>query len=131
MTGEPDLLERFARGEIAAAEFSHHDHVHMGFEMLRRHDFAESVLRFSRALRGMAANAGKPGAFNQTVTLAFLAIIAQRMEATPEVDFEAFAASNRDLFEKSLLSRWYRAEQLASPLASRSFLLPDPSAKRA
>jgi len=35
----------------------------MAFEMLRRHDFAETVWHFSRTLRAMAAKAGKPQAF--------------------------------------------------------------------
>ena len=41
------------------------------------------------------------------------------------VDAQAFAASNPDLFDKSVLSRWYRAERLASDSARRTFLLPD------
>lgn len=56
-------LARFVRGEIAPSAFPHRDHVRMAFEMLRRHDFAETVLHFSRALRAMAAKAGKAQAF--------------------------------------------------------------------
>ena len=67
----PDL-ERFVRGEIDTCAFPHREHVRMAFEMLRRHDFAETVWHFSRTLRAMAAKAGKPQAFNQTVTIAFL-----------------------------------------------------------
>jgi hypothetical protein len=64
-------LERFVRGEMAAATFPHRGHVRMAFEMLRRHDFAETVLHYSRALRAMARQAGKPQAFHQTLTIAF------------------------------------------------------------
>jgi hypothetical protein len=131
VSAEPVTLQRFVRGEICAADFPHHEHVRMAFEMLRRHDFAESVLHFSRTLRGMAAQAGKPQAFNQTITLAFLAVIAQRMDEDAGVDFAAFAARNADLFERTLLRRWYRPEQLASPLARGTFLLPDPPGERA
>jgi hypothetical protein len=130
VTSEPVTLQRFVRGEIAAAEFPHREHVRMAFEMLRRHDFAESVLHFSRTLRGMAERAGKPQAFNQTITVAFLALIAQRMEAAAEADFPAFAERHPELFEGSLLRRWYRAGQLASPLAQRAFLMPEPAGER-
>jgi hypothetical protein len=119
-------LQRFMRGEISAADFPHREHVRMAFEMLRRHDFAESVLHYSHTLRAMAARAGKPQAFNQTITVAFLAVIAERMEAAAGADFAGFAARNADLFERTLLQRWYRAEQLAAPLARRSFVLPEP-----
>ena len=128
MSAEPITLQRFVRGEIAAEEFPHREHVRMAFEMLRQHDFAESVLHYSRTLRAMAVRAGKPQAFNQTITVAFLAVIAQRMEAAADADFAHFAACNADLFDRALLARWYRPEQLASPLASRSFVLPDPRA---
>ena len=119
-------LERFVRGEIAAAGFAHREHVRMAFEMLRRHDFAETVLHFSRALRTMAQRAGKPQAFHQTVTIAFLSLIAERLEKGRWSDFADFARDNPDLLEKGLLARWYRPERLASEPARRTFLLPEP-----
>jgi hypothetical protein len=121
----PDL-ERFVRGEIDPAAFPHREHVRMAFEMLRRHDFAETALYFSRALRTMAARAGKPQAFHQTITVAFLSLISERVETRPVADFTAFARDNPDLFDKAALARCYRPERLASELARRTFLLPDP-----
>jgi hypothetical protein len=47
-------LERFFRGEIDPGMFPHEQHVRMGFEILRRCDFAETVHLYSRALRAMA-----------------------------------------------------------------------------
>ena len=119
-------LARFLRGEIAAADFPHREHVRMAFEMLRRHDFAETVWLFSRTLRAMATRAGKPQAFNQTVTIAFLSIIAERMEGCSG-DFAAFQRQNADVLEKDALARWYPPERLATAAARRSFLLPDPA----
>ena len=100
MSAELPDLERFVRGEADPARFPHREHVRMAFEMLRRHDFAEAVLLYSRALRAMTVRAGKPEVFNQTVTIAFLALIGERMHAGAEVDFAAFARDNSDLFEK-------------------------------
>jgi hypothetical protein len=126
MAADCPELERFVRGEIAAAGFAHREHVRMAFEMLRRHDFPETVLHFSRALRAMAQRAGKPQAFNQTVTIAFLSLIAERLDGSSWPDFAAFARDNPDLLEKGALARWYRAERLASERARRTFLLPEP-----
>jgi len=127
-------LGRFVRGEIPAAQFPHREHVRMAYEMLRRHDFAETVLHYSRALRAMTARAGKPEAFHQTVTIAFLSVIAERMESRrvdgDADDFAGFTRANPDLFGKSVLSRWYGPERLASAAARRTFLLPEaPPAK--
>jgi hypothetical protein len=121
----PDLV-RFVRGEIAAADFPHREHVRMAFEMLRRHDFAETVWLFSWALRAMAAGAGKPQAFNQTVTIAFLSIIAERMELCGD-DFASFRRDNPDVFGKHALERWYPQERLNTAAAGRIFLLPEPA----
>jgi len=127
MAADCPELERFVRGEIAAAGFAHREHVRMAFEMLRRHDFAETALHFSRALRTLGQQAGEPQAFNQTVTIAFLSLIAERLDGGEWPDFAAFARDNPDLLEKGALARWYRPERLASERARRTFLLPEPA----
>jgi hypothetical protein len=118
-------LARFARGDVDPADFPHREHVRMGFEMLRRHNFSESAHHYSLALRTMAARAGKPDAFHQTTTIAFLSLIAERMLCMDATDFIAFERANPDLMQKSVLSRWYRSERLAMDAARRTFLLPD------
>ena len=118
-------LERFVRVEIDPATFPHREHVRMAFEMLSRHDFPETVLHYSRTLRAMAQKVGRPEAFHQTVTIAFLSVIAERMEVGGAADFSVFAQANPDLLEKSALERWYRPERLSSAAARRTFLLPD------
>ena len=128
MHPECPQLARFLRGEIAAADFSHREHVRMAFEMLRRHDFAQTVWLFSRTLRAMATRAGKPQAFNQTVTIAFLALIAEHLESAGARDFAAFEREHAELFEKTALTRWYPPERLAAEITRRIFVLPAASA---
>ena len=128
MDAETEELARFLDGAVAAGDFPHREHVRMAFALLRRHEFTDAVLRYANALRGITQRAGKPEGFNLTVTIAFLALIAERMAAGTAQDFAAFARANPDLFVKGILARWYRPEQLASPLARRVFLMPDPAA---
>jgi hypothetical protein len=118
-------LARFARGELDAGMFPHREHVRMGFEMLQRHDFATTAYHYSLALRAMTARAGKPEAFHQTITIAFLALIAERLEAGPVADFLAFEQAHPELMEPRVLARWYRSERLSMAAARRTFLLPD------
>ena len=127
MTADCPDLERFVRGEIDAAAFPHREHVRMAFEMLRRHDFAETVWLFSKALRAMTAKAGKPQAFHQTITVAFLSLVAERMARGGPLEFAAFERANRDLLAKGALDPWYRPDRLASELARRTFVLPEPA----
>ena len=119
-------LARFARGDCDPHNFPHREHVRMAFEMLRRHSFPETVLHYSQALRRMAARGGRPEAYHETITIAFLALVAERMGDTE--DFEHFASLNPDLFDKRVLTRWYRPERLTSDRARRVFVLPEPIA---
>jgi len=107
-----------------AASFPHREHVRMAFEMLRRHDFAESVWLFSKALRTMTTKAGRPQAFHQTITVAFLSLVAERMELGCQADFAAFEQAHPELTDKGVLAQWYGRGQLASDLARRTFVLP-------
>jgi len=122
----PAELAAFLRGEVRGADFRHADHVRVGFEMLRRHPFLDAASAFAAGLKGIAARAGHSGAYHETITIAFLALIAERSAAAPHADFPAFAAANGDLLEKGVLSRWYAPDRLASAIARRTFILPDP-----
>ena len=117
-------LRAFLHGEIAGADFRHADHVRMGFEILRRHDFLDAARACSTALKDMAARAGNPGAYHETITLAFMALIAERMAMESFETFDAFAEANADLLDKRALMRWYEAEQLNGPVARATFVLP-------
>ena len=127
MSAEAADLERFVRGESDAGNFPHREHVRMAFEMLRRHDFAETAWLYSRALRLMTARVGKPEAFNQTTTIAFLSLIAERMERGGAPNFAAFVRAHPEMLDKRALSRWYRPDQLATEIARRTFVLPEPA----
>lgn len=127
MTSPPAELAAFLHGEIDAAGFRHRDHVRMGFEVLARHPLLEAALAVERALKTMAASAGAPNAYHATVTVAFLALINERMARDPSAQFEGFAEANPDLFDKDVLKRWYGAK-LREPLARRTFLLPEAGA---
>jgi hypothetical protein len=129
VSAEERTLEHFLRGEVAAAQLPHREHVRMAFEILRRHDYLESARHYSAALRLVSERAGHPQAFSLTITLAFLALIAERMAEAPGADFAGFATRNPDLLDKTVLERWYRRERLTSALGRTTFLLPDPRAQ--
>ena len=126
MTERLVALKNFVRGEADPRNFPHEQHIYMAFELLRRHDFSEAAHVYCRAIRKMTLRAGKPQAFHQTITIAFLSLIAERMHAGRPADFQDFTVQNPDLLDKSVLLRWYRPERLATDLARLTFVLPDP-----
>jgi hypothetical protein len=121
-----EKLRAFETGRLDPARFPHSEHVRLGFEMLRRHSFGEAIVRFSRGLQLLAAKAGKPQIYHETVTVAFLALINERRIAGCGESWPEFEANNADLFDKRCLEKWYGAEQLRSDLARRAFCLPRP-----
>lgn len=127
MKGEiPVALAQFLHGELDPALFHHADHVRTAFEILQRHEFIVAAQAYSNGLKVLARKAGRPEAYHETMTLAFLSLIAERMVGGPFEDFEAFAAANPELMQKAALERWYEPERLHSDLARKSFLLPGP-----
>ena len=122
--GSVCTLSDFLRGDIDAATFRHADHVRIAFEIMGRHTFPDAAQAFCAALKTIAARAGNAPAYHETITLAFLSLVSERMNARSYTDFAAFSKDNRDLMDKSVLTRWYDPKRLMSPLARATFVLP-------
>ena len=120
------LLADFEADRIDPAWFPHRDHVQVGYELLERHPFPEALLHLARGLRRLAAKAGRPEVYHETITAAYLALIAERRLSGSYADFEDFAERNPDLFCKELLSKFYEPAVLRSTVARQTFILPRP-----
>ena len=114
-------------GALDPKAFPHPEHVRFAYAMLERYPFGEAITRFSRGLKLLAAKAGRPEIYHETITVAFLALIGERKARTQVENWSEFKANNRDLFDKRCLEKWYGAEQLGSDLARRTFCLPQGS----
>lgn len=117
-------LQAFEIGALDPAQFPHAEHVRFGYEMLGRYSFGEAISRFSRGLKLLTAKAGKPQVYHETVTVAFLALINERRAIGAARNWDAFKATNAELFDKRCLEKWYGTEQLETDLARRAFCLP-------
>jgi len=121
-------LAAFEAGLRDPATFPHAAHVRLAYEMLARHPFDEALARYAAGLRRMAARAGAPERYHATITVAFLALVAERRVCTGAATWEAFAAAAPELLDRRCLARWYPAELLESDVARRTFVLPPPNA---
>ena len=117
-------LRALETGALDPAKFPHSEHVRLGYEILSRHGFGDAVTRFSSGLKLLAAKAGKPQVYHETITVAFLALINERRARGVTQSWGEFEAGNPDLFDKRCLEKWYGAEQLATDLARQTFCLP-------
>lgn len=121
-------LRDFLHGDVDNRTFRHADHVRVAFEIMRHHNFPDAAQAFCAALKTIASRAGNASAYHETITLAFLSLVSERMNGKTYVNFAAFADDNPDLMDKSVLTRWYDPQRLMSPLARATFVLPDARA---
>ncbi len=124
---DSELLRAFETRTLEPSNFNHRCHLEVAFEMLRKYPFLEAVTRYSENIHAIATAAGASLKFNQTVTLAFMSVIAERMENDNQTDFDfgAFLQENRDLLEPGVMNRWYSGSRLKSDSSRRIFLMPD------
>lgn len=124
------FLARFERLEIAPSQFGHREHLRLAFVVLRDADFGEGAVRFRAAFKRFTRAFGATAKYHETLTWAYLALVAQCMhERTYAASFELLA-DRPDLLDHraGLLARHYDvAEITASPLARRVFVLPERS----
>lgn len=122
------LLAAFEALELAPGELRHREHVRLGFILLaRERDLAAAALRFRAALRRFTAHAGAADKYHETITWAYLAIIAERMAVRSFASSEELLAAHPDLLDHrggALAAHYDIAALLASPLARTSFVLP-------
>jgi hypothetical protein len=124
MRNGQSLLKAFLGGKIDGRDFRHADHVRVGFELLCHHSFPDALAAYSAALKDIARRAGNPGAYHETITVAFLALIAEHQAIGNYAGFDAFIADNPELLNKSLLERWYKKDRLLSDIARKTFVMP-------
>jgi hypothetical protein len=123
----PELLDRFLDTTLPADQFHHHQHVQVAWLLVRKHGMPRALSEFTEALKRFADAKGATGLYHETITWAFLLLIADRQAQCAADTWETFAQLNPDLlvWKPSILNRYYSKELLSSELARKTFLMPD------
>ena len=122
---DDDFAEAFETGNLLPDEFDHRAHLRAAWCLLHRRPFREACIALRDGVRDIARRAGRPGLYHETITVAFMSIVAQRVASRPGLAWDDFIAAWPDLMDRALLSRWYGRETLESALARAIFVLPD------
>jgi hypothetical protein len=129
---DDELIGAFESAALPADEFPHAAHVRVAWCYLNRVPLLLALARFRSALQRFAAAQGKPDRYHETITIAYMLLIAERLGHARGASWEQFASANPDLltWNPSILSRFYTDEVLSSERARGVFVLPnlDPSA---
>ena len=119
---DDELLERFAANTLPA--FPHEEHVHVVFVKSARATADETLELMRGGIRAMAAANGKPEAYHDTRTAAWVQLIAVA-RAGFDGTFEQFLEQHPELIRRDLLSDFYSDALLTSDEARAAFLAPD------
>ncbi len=125
------FADAFEAGNLLPAEFDHRAHLRAAFCLVRRRPFLEACIAMRDGLRDIARRAGRPGLYHETITVAFMSIVAQRGADRPGIAWNDFVATHPDLMDRALLSRWYSRETLESDAARARFVMPDAAPEAA
>jgi hypothetical protein len=112
---------------LPSDRFDHVAHVRLAWIYLREQPLLTALQRFVTTLQRYATSLGAAGKYHETVTFAFILVIADRMHRTAAPSFDEFLRANQDLsrWTPSVLDDYYDAATLASETARTRFLLPD------
>jgi hypothetical protein len=132
MLADAELLTGFERASLPNDAFHHAEHVRVAWLFVQRYGLPDALGEFSRALKRFATAKGKPGLYHETITWAFILLIADRMARQPATTWQQFAGENPDLltWKPSVLDRYYTSQTLWSDVARRTFVWPDRTLER-
>src|ERR687896_1644204 len=120
---DDELIAAFESTDLPPEQFSHAAHVRVAWWYLRHISLPEALVRFSEGLRRFAAAKGAANKYHETIAVAYMLVIADRVGAAPELPWIEFVAANPDLFSRQppVLARYYSDSLLASDRARRTF----------
>jgi hypothetical protein len=125
---DEEFLVAFESAALPRPEWTHAAHLRMAYLYLRDAEPLHVVLPRirERIIAFNLANGNRSG-YHETITVALVRIVGERLVTAPADTFDAFHAANRDLFADGLvvLGRHYSEALLFSPEARTRFVTPD------
>jgi hypothetical protein len=129
---DEDFIAQFESCTLSGENFHHQDHVRLAWLYLCRYSLIDALIRFSEGLKRFAISKGKAGLYHETITIAYIFLIHERMKRNGiEQSWQEFADSNSDLLDwkNNVLKVFYREETLFSDFARNVFVFPDRISK--
>jgi hypothetical protein len=110
MMSDEEFLAALESCSLSERDFGHAAHVRAAYLYSRSRDFAAALEKMRRAIRTYAASLGKADRYHETITVAYLALIRQRLfERGDGGGWEGFCAGEpgtaRSRSAAALLSR--------------------------
>jgi hypothetical protein len=105
--------------------FGHREHLELAWTYLGRYGLEEATQAMTRAVRHVARRHGQPNRYHDTITRAWVRLVAVHLRDGDRGSFDGFIADNPGLLDRHLLARHYSAQLIASDGARAAWAEPD------
>ena len=126
---DDDLRTRFHDGNLSPEEWTHRAHVRIGFLHVPGEPFETALSRVRDGIRQLNRRHGVPDAldrgYHETMTQAFLRLIAAAAAAAVVTDSSEFCEQHPHLMRKQILLDYYSRDRILSAEAKQTFIAPD------
>jgi hypothetical protein len=123
---DDEFVRAFEACEIANTDFHHRDHIRLAWIYVRRHGAVAAAERIAQSIRNFAAHHGKSDKFHQTITDAWVLLVAEVANSLPATaSFDEAATRFPRLLDKNYVRNFYSEAVLNSVSARKSFVPPD------
>ena len=123
---DKEFVRSFEACELSNESFHHRDHIRLAWIYLQRYSEAEAQRRMREAIRRFAAHYGKRDKYHETITVAWLRLVAgARKSLTPQATWDELMMAAPELLDKRTIENFYSAGILTSDLARVSWVEPD------
>jgi hypothetical protein len=121
---DDEFLAAFTSGQLPNASFRHGDHLRLAWLHLHKEPLDEALRLVRDGIRRYAAHNGASHLYHETVTTAWVKLLATHHETT----FQEFLTNNEHRLNAGLLHRFWTPAVLASEAARLDWVPPDKAA---
>lgn len=118
---DAEFLAAFHACSLPPACFRHADHLRLAWLHLHQNPLETAIDKVRDGIQAYATHLGRPEVYHETITVAWVRLIASHSEPT----FDEFLKLNAHRLNGELLHRFWSPERLQSEAAKREWLAPD------
>ncbi len=118
---DEEFLEAFHSCRLPNSEFHHADHLRLAWLHLQREPLESALVKVRAGIRNFAAHHGAAQLYHETVTTAWVRLLATHQENS----FDEFLRENEARLNGGLLHRFWTPEVLAGREARERWVAPD------
>ena len=125
MLSDEEFIATFERAGFAGNDFPHRAHLRMAWLYVSHLGPEAAIDRAAGGIRNLAQANGQSTLYHDTLTRAWVYLVAAAVATSPSLTFTEFVAGNPQLLDKQLVLRYYSPDVLSSPQARAAWVAPD------